>query len=149
VEFVDTSGWLGRSDFTDGVHPNINGHAKAAARLASLIRSFGSNVTLPVSAPSTSPTPVTVSAVSCPGAKSTRLAVGQNTRVIADGLGPSPVRDQPGGNVIYNAPEGTVLKIFDGPRCYKRGWFWLVYLPDGRAGWVLEGDRQRYFIEPA
>jgi lysophospholipase L1-like esterase len=149
VAFVDTSGWLGRSDFTDGVHPNINGHVKAAGRLASVIRGLGSAAVVPVSAPAASPTPGTVAAVTCPGAKSTRLAVGQNARVIADGLGPSPVRDQPGGGVIYNAPEGTVLKIFDGPRCYRRGWFWLVYLPDGRAGWVLEGDRQRYFIEPA
>ena len=154
VAFADTSGWLGSSDFTDGVHPNAYGHIKAANHLAAFISGIGKALAAPpssaASAPAATATTVTIAnSSSCPGARATRLAVGQNARVITDGLGPSPVLDQPGGHTIVNAPEGTILKVFDGPRCYKRGLFWLVYLPDGRAGWILEGDRSRYFIEPA
>ncbi len=149
VVFVDTSGWLGSSDFTDGVHPNIYGHTKAANRLAAVINGLGNAAVVPASVPAASATGVVAADTSCPGARAVRLAVGHNARVITDGLGPSPVLDQPGGRIVVNAPEGTILKVFDGPHCYKRGWFWLVYVPDGRAGWVLEGDRTRYFIEPA
>jgi lysophospholipase L1-like esterase len=35
---VDTTGWLVREDYTDGVHPNAQGDAKAAERLAAAIR---------------------------------------------------------------------------------------------------------------
>ena len=39
VFLVETRGWLDpAADTTDGVHPNIQGHAKAAARLAAFIR---------------------------------------------------------------------------------------------------------------
>ncbi len=36
--FVDTTGWLGREDYTDGVHPNVQGGAKAADRLSAALR---------------------------------------------------------------------------------------------------------------
>ncbi len=34
VHYVDTTGWLGKEDFVDGIHPNAVGHLKAARRLA-------------------------------------------------------------------------------------------------------------------
>ena len=34
VHFVSTEGWLGKADFSDGVHPNAQGNIKAAMRLA-------------------------------------------------------------------------------------------------------------------
>jgi lysophospholipase L1-like esterase len=37
VIYVDTAGWLGTGDFTDGVHPNPNGNRKAADKLAERI----------------------------------------------------------------------------------------------------------------
>jgi len=33
VHYVDTTGWLKDTDYTDGRHPSVAGHAKAAARL--------------------------------------------------------------------------------------------------------------------
>jgi lysophospholipase L1-like esterase len=33
IVVVDTDGWLGPEDYTDGVHPSVAGHAKAAVRL--------------------------------------------------------------------------------------------------------------------
>lgn len=38
VFYVDTTGWLGPADFTDGVHPNAQGSVKAADRLAEVLR---------------------------------------------------------------------------------------------------------------
>jgi hypothetical protein len=154
IAFVDTSGWLGTSDFTDGVHPNVYGQIKAANHLFSIVRSVDGGAALP--GPSVAvkqiigtATPVPASApTSCPGAPLSRLVIGQKARVIVDGRGPSPVFDKPGGRVITRAQEGAVLKIFDGPRCHVRALFWLVYLPDGTAGWVNEGDHSTYFIEP-
>jgi hypothetical protein len=37
VMYVDTAGWLGAGDFTDGVHPNPNGNRKAAEKLGEII----------------------------------------------------------------------------------------------------------------
>lgn len=34
VVYIDTTDWLGKDDYTDGVHPNVAGGAKAAERLA-------------------------------------------------------------------------------------------------------------------
>jgi lysophospholipase L1-like esterase len=33
ILYVDTDGWLGPDDYTDGLHPSVDGHAKAAANL--------------------------------------------------------------------------------------------------------------------
>jgi lysophospholipase L1-like esterase len=37
VTFVDTTGWLGKDDYVDGIHPNATGHLKAARLLANAI----------------------------------------------------------------------------------------------------------------
>jgi lysophospholipase L1-like esterase len=38
VIYVDTTGWLGAEDYTDGAHPNVSGHQKAAERLAAILQ---------------------------------------------------------------------------------------------------------------
>ncbi len=38
VRFVDTSGWLEKADYSDGIHPTVPGHAKAAAKLTEALR---------------------------------------------------------------------------------------------------------------
>jgi lysophospholipase L1-like esterase len=37
VYYVDTTGWLASSDFTDGTHPTDAGHQKIADHLAPII----------------------------------------------------------------------------------------------------------------
>jgi lysophospholipase L1-like esterase len=39
VVYVDTTGWLGPADYTDGVHPNQEGNVKAAKKLVQVISS--------------------------------------------------------------------------------------------------------------
>jgi lysophospholipase L1-like esterase len=41
VYYVDTTGWLGNGDFTDGVHPNEQGSQKAAAALVTALKAIG------------------------------------------------------------------------------------------------------------
>ena len=39
VFYIDTTGWIdGATDTTDGLHPNTQGHAKAATRLAAELK---------------------------------------------------------------------------------------------------------------
>lgn len=37
IIYVDTKGWLSNSDYTDGIHPNAEGHLKAAGKLIAFI----------------------------------------------------------------------------------------------------------------
>lgn len=37
IVYVDTTGWLSNSDYTDGIHPNAEGHLKAAEKLVAFI----------------------------------------------------------------------------------------------------------------
>ncbi|HKS97116.1 MAG TPA: GDSL-type esterase/lipase family protein [Terriglobia bacterium] len=37
IIYVDTTGWLEKSDYTDGLHPNVEGHRKAARKLVEMI----------------------------------------------------------------------------------------------------------------
>jgi lysophospholipase L1-like esterase len=41
VYYIDTTGWLVAADFTDGLHPNVQGSRKAAAALVTAIMSIG------------------------------------------------------------------------------------------------------------
>jgi lysophospholipase L1-like esterase len=41
VYYVDTTGWLGSSDYTDGLHPNAQGSTKAAQALAAALMKIG------------------------------------------------------------------------------------------------------------
>jgi len=38
IHYVSTRGWLGPTDFTEGLHPNTAGHRKAAARLVDVMQ---------------------------------------------------------------------------------------------------------------
>jgi lysophospholipase L1-like esterase len=40
VVYVDTAGWLGGGDFTDGVHPNAQGNGKAARQLLPIVQGW-------------------------------------------------------------------------------------------------------------
>jgi lysophospholipase L1-like esterase len=41
IFYVDTTGWLAAADFTDGLHPNAQGSAKAAQSLAQALTAIG------------------------------------------------------------------------------------------------------------
>jgi hypothetical protein len=39
--YVDTTGWVGRGDFSDGLHPNVQGRAKVTTHLVAAIKKIG------------------------------------------------------------------------------------------------------------
>ncbi len=39
--YVDTTGWVGTGDFSDGLHPNVQGSGKAATQLVAAIKKIG------------------------------------------------------------------------------------------------------------
>jgi len=38
IHYVDTSGWLDKNDYTDGIHPSAEGHRKAAEKMAEALK---------------------------------------------------------------------------------------------------------------
>jgi lysophospholipase L1-like esterase len=40
ISYIDTTGWLDETDFTDGAHPNVAGSRKAGARLEEALRPY-------------------------------------------------------------------------------------------------------------
>lgn len=41
IYYVDSTGWLSAADYTDGIHPNVQGSAKAALALAAELKRIG------------------------------------------------------------------------------------------------------------
>jgi hypothetical protein len=57
VHYVDTTGWLDKEDFKDGVHPNAGGHLKIARKLANEIAPLLKSCPNPSSSPTAPPAP--------------------------------------------------------------------------------------------
>jgi len=53
VTYVDTAGWLGPGDFTDGTHPNAAGNRKAADKLLAVIHNGQASPVSPAARPTT------------------------------------------------------------------------------------------------
>ncbi len=87
-------------------------------------------------------------AMACPGAPPLRLTVGQAARVTFTNGTPLRVRTTPGGAVITQIPEGTVVQVIGGPQCQGQYAWWQIQLDDGTQGWSAEGDMQDYYLEP-
>ncbi len=84
----------------------------------------------------------------CPDAPPPRLTVGQPARVTFTDGTPLRVRAAPGGAVLTQIPEGTVVQVIGGPQCQGQYNWWQIQLEDGTQGWSAEGDREEYYLEP-
>ncbi len=52
IVYVDTAGWLAKADYTDGIHPTVEGHLKAARKLVSFISKYtGLKASRPIETP--------------------------------------------------------------------------------------------------
>lgn len=90
-------------------------------------------------------------AFSCPGAPSSRVAIGMKARVTFTNGIPLRIRTKPSINKstwIKSVPEGTQMNILHGPECVDGYIWWKVKAEDGTVGWVAEGEPGNYFIEP-
>lgn len=90
-----------------------------------------------------SPTPT------CPDAPRTRLIVQERGRVLPDDPRPVNMRQQPGTDQPVKAllPVRAVFFVLDGPVC-RNGYSWFKIRYDGVEGWIAEGDRASYYVEP-
>ncbi len=85
----------------------------------------------------------------CDNGLERRLFVGAFGRVIPEPPLPSTLRDVPQGAEIGQIPAGGSFMVEDGPQCGTNGiTYWQVRGEDGSLGWVSEGSRDSYFIEP-
>ncbi|GEM_PF-880650 len=107
----------------------------------------GTIITLPPGALVTIP-PFQMGSITCPGAPPARLSVGQQARVTFTNGIPLRVRATPGGDVITQIPEGTVVQVIGGPQCQGQFTWWQIQLDNGIQGWSAEGDMEDYYLEP-
>jgi hypothetical protein len=84
----------------------------------------------------------------CTPSLAPRLTINGAARVtLTDGT-PLRVRTEPGGQIITELAEGTVLTVLDGPKCFNNMNWWQVRLDSlNLVGWSAEGDTD-YFLEP-
>jgi serine/threonine-protein kinase len=100
------------------------------------------------------PTPTASPLRGCPGLLPTRVEPGMSARVTRTDDRLLNVRQEPGTDSfrITQLRPGTRFEIIEGPVC-EDGYTWFqIESPDGRTGWVAEGEIvngvENYFIEP-
>jgi hypothetical protein len=86
----------------------------------------------------------------CDGAPKSRVAVGSVARITFTDGTPTRVRKQPeaSSKILGRLAEGVQFSLIDGPRCSDGFTWWRIQLANGTRGWVAEGNRSTYFIEP-
>lgn len=86
----------------------------------------------------------------CSSSALSRLHTGQFGQVaFSDGL-PINVRKSPGlsSEVLTAMSEGSKFVVLADPQCLDGFIWWKVDFGNGLIGWVAEGDKDSYFIEP-
>lgn len=85
------------------------------------------------------------------------VSAGAEVRVITDNADPLKLRSEPEispDTVIQELEQFTHLQIVSGPLCVEVEpgigyWFWKVkILPNGRTGWIAQGNGRNEFIDP-
>jgi hypothetical protein len=114
-----------------------------------------------VEAPTPQPTMTVVvqlpTALTCPGAPTTHISVGQKVTVITEDYDKLKLRSDPSFSSEYakELAKFTQLKVLDGPMCIASTepgvsyLFWKVEVLDttGTTGWIAEGNAFYYFVQ--
>jgi uncharacterized protein YgiM (DUF1202 family) len=90
-------------------------------------------------------------AAACPGGMAARLAKSARARVTFTDGTPLRIRNKAGkgGTILGTIPEGGTMVVLDGPQCDADGAWWQVKVESGgKTGWVLEGEKGVYYVEP-
>jgi hypothetical protein len=84
---------------------------------------------------------------SCFGAPISRLVVGEQARVIAEGG--SNLRSLPGAEatLLNVVPQNELIPVIDGPYCAESLAWWQVDY-EGERGWLAEGLGEFYWLAP-
>ncbi|MDX2139193.1 MAG: serine/threonine protein kinase [Chloroflexota bacterium] len=100
------------------------------------------------------PTPTAAPLINCPGVPPSRVGPGMSARVSRTDDRLLNVRRDPGigATRIAQLRPGTTFEVIDGPVCEDNYTWFQIIAPDGRMGWVAEGEfissGVNYFIEP-
>ncbi len=101
-------------------------------------------------APAFSPTPRLFPArVQCPDAPPTRLIRGSGGRVSQVDPRPLNVRAEPGltGDIITRLEPDMAFTVLEGPVCAD-SYAWYRMRSGTLTGWIAEGDRSVYYVDP-
>ena len=87
--------------------------------------------------------------LSC-GTLASRLSVGITARVAFSDGSNMRIRGGPGfsQDIFNKVPEGTLLKIVDGPECVDDNNWWKIRTDNGLEGWMTETQDDVYLLEP-
>ena len=87
---------------------------------------------------------------SCQGNLPTRVKAGSKARVTYSDGRALNMRLNPDAEakVLLAIPEGKEFDVINGPVCEDGYWWWFISIPGEGMGWVAEGDKESYFIEP-
>lgn len=85
----------------------------------------------------------------CPGAPETRLILYERGRVSDRDPDALNLRAGPGTNfsILDRMPPGVVFFVLEGPIC-AQSYAWYRVDFRGEEGWIAEGDRGRYYVDP-
>lgn len=86
----------------------------------------------------------------CNGAPASRVTLGNVARVTFTDGTPNRLRSQAStsAKILGRLAEGSQFTIVKGPTCKDGYTWWQVGLENGARGWVAEGSKAKYFIEP-
>jgi len=87
--------------------------------------------------------------VICPHAPDTRVKEGDQI-IVARLMDNLRIRSEPTINSekIGSLTTGAKLIILGGPSCADNYLWWLIKTENGLIGWVAEGSRENYYLEP-
>lgn len=99
--------------------------------------------------PTRSPVMTAEAAIDCPNAPAIRLIVQGRGRVTDDNDDTLNLRNGPGTSfdILKALNPGDEFMVIDGPTCAD-GFTWFRVRHGNNRGWIAEGDREGYYVEP-
>lgn len=93
------------------------------------------------------PFPPVMQPVLCDGSLPPRFSLGDAGRVLPGPANNLRARPTAESERLDRMPANAEFAVLGGPFCDGNYAWWNVFY-DGRVGWTVESDRERYFIEP-
>lgn len=85
--------------------------------------------------------------ITCAGAPQSRLVVGEQAQIIADGGSNLRIRPSTDAILLDIIPANAIIPVIDGPFC-SGGYAWWQVDYAGERGWVAEGLDEFYWLAP-
>jgi len=90
---------------------------------------------------------ISAQTTNCTGAPDSRLVIGEQARIVANGGSNMRTRPTPDSPLLTIIPQNELIPVLDGPFC-GAGYAWWQVDYDGERGWVAEGTGEFYWLAP-